>query len=125
MEDKTALVAVGINDRARSAGEEHVTIQNTKAIMANPKFQALVRQRSRLGWTLAVAMCAVYFGLIALVAFDKPFVAGKVGDGPASVGILLGICVILIAAGLVGFYVVVANSRFDKMAAELDREINR
>jgi uncharacterized membrane protein (DUF485 family) len=93
--------------------------------MANPKFQALVRQRSTLGWSLAAIMIVVYFGLIGVVAFDKPLVDEKVGGGPVSLGIVLGIVVILIAAALVGLYVAIANSRFDKMSADLNREIQQ
>lgn len=102
-----------------------MTTETTRTIMANPKFQRLVRQRSTLGWAFAAIMFVVYFGLIAMVAFDKPLVDGKVGDGPTSIGIVLGIVVILIAAGLVGVYVVIANTRFDGMAAELERDINQ
>lgn len=97
--------------------------ERTRAIMAHPKFQALVRQRSNLGWTLAIVMIVVYFGLIALVAFDKPLLATTIGEGPTSLGIVLGILVILIAAGLVGLYVVIANTRFDKLSADLEREM--
>lgn len=91
--------------------------------MAHPKFQELVRQRSNLGWTLAIIMIIIYFGLIALIAFDKPLLATTIGAGPTSLGIVLGVLVILSAAVLVGFYVMIANTRFDSLAADLEREI--
>ena len=77
-----------------------------EAVLANPKFQKLVRARSTLGWVMSAIMVFVYLGLIALVAFDKPLVAQPIGDGPTSVGIALGIAVIISAWVLVGIYVV-------------------
>lgn len=97
---------------------------NAQAMMANPRFQKLVKTRSSLGWTLSLIMCVIYFGLIALVAFDKPLVAQPIGDGPTSVGIALGIAVILSAIVLVGIYVVIANTRFDALSRELKREVD-
>ncbi len=131
---------MGRRDAAtRAAEEDALNIQNrdakiastldglpsasTEAMLANPKFQQLVRQRSTLGWILAAIMVVVYFGLIALVAFDKPLVGQPVGAGPASLGIVLGVAVILTAVVLVGIYVAVANTRFDKMSDELTREV--
>ena len=105
--------------------EALLTQATVKSIEDNPKFQQLVRARSSLGWALSAVMCFVYFGLILLVAFDKPLIAEKVGAGPTSVGIVLGIAVIVVAIALVGFYVIVANSRFDRMARELNSEIGR
>ena len=95
----------------------------TDAMLANPKFQRLVRTRSTLGWSLAAVMCFVYFGLIALVAFDKPLVAQPVGNGPTTLGIVLGVAVIVTAVILVGIYVAIANTRFDAMSNDLKREI--
>ena len=102
---------------------EAMPAATTEAMMADPRFQRLVRARSTLGWTLAAIMLVVYFGLIALVAFDKPLVGQPVGNGPTSLGIVLGIGVILTAIVLVGVYVAIANSKFDAMARELNAEI--
>ena len=107
------------------ANEAMLAQANVESIKNNPKFQQLVRSRSSLGWTLSAIMCAVYFGLISLVAFDKPLIAQKVGNGPTSLGIALGIAVIVTAIVLVGIYVVIANNRFDRMSRELNAEITR
>ena len=95
----------------------------TEAMMADPRFQRLVRTRSTLGWALAAVMLVVYFGLIALVAFDKSLIAQPIGSGPTTLGIVLGIGVIITAVVLVGIYVVIANTRLDDMARELNVEI--
>lgn len=97
----------------------------TLAIQANPKFQQLVRSRNGLAWTLSGVMLFVYLGFILLVAFDKPLLASKVGDGATSLGIVLGLVVIVLAVALCAIYVVRANGRFDDLTQELTREAGR
>ena len=47
-------------------------------VRADPDFIALERERSRLGWTLAIVMLVIYFGFVGLVAFD-PALMGTPG----------------------------------------------
>jgi uncharacterized membrane protein (DUF485 family) len=92
-------------------------------LLRSPRFQELVRQRTKFAWTLSIAMLVIYFGFILLVAFAKPLLATKIGDGVTSLGIILGLGVILSAFVLTGIYVQRANSRFDEMTRHLTREI--
>jgi len=92
-------------------------------LLGNPQFQELVRQRSRFAWTLSIAMLVIYFGFILLVAFAKPLLATRIGDGVTSLGIILGLGVILSAFILTGIYVQRANSRFDELTRRLTREL--
>ncbi|GGJ11562.1 DUF485 domain-containing protein [Neoroseomonas lacus] len=92
-------------------------------ILRNAQFQDLVRRRSRFAWTLAVLMLVIYFGFIALVAFDKPLLAMKIGAGVTSLGIVLGLAVIIAAFLLTGIYVRRANSEFDALTARLNAEL--
>jgi len=94
-------------------------------IVRNPKFQELVRQRSGFAWTLSAVMLAIYFGFILLVAFGKELLAAKIGGGVTSVGIVLGLVVIVAAFVLTGIYVARANRRFDALIQDLRREIAR
>ena len=57
-------------------------------------------------------MIAVYFGFILLIAFNKEFLARKIGPG-LSVGILLGALVIVISWLLTWIYVRWANTHYD------------
>ncbi|GEO97622.1 DUF485 domain-containing protein [Methylobacterium haplocladii] len=93
-------------------------------VASNPTFQTLVRERTRFGWVLTILMLIVYFGFIGLIAFDKPLLATKIA-GTASLGLFLGVGVILFAFILTGIYVVRANTRFDSLAAELARSLAR
>jgi uncharacterized membrane protein (DUF485 family) len=67
---------------------------------------------------LTGAMMVLYFGFILLVAFNKPLMALQLVPG-LSVGILLGVLVILSAWVLVGVYVVWANRSYDRHIAAL------
>ena len=92
-------------------------------ILGNPKFQELVRTRSGFAWSLAAAMLAIYLGFILLVAFAPGLMAVKVGGGVTSLGIVLGLVVIVSAFVLTGIYVQRANSRFDDLTRDLTKEV--
>ncbi|MBV8911733.1 MAG: DUF485 domain-containing protein [Acetobacteraceae bacterium] len=94
------------------------------AIMNNPRYQELVRSRNGLAWTLSIAVLAIYLGFIFLVAFDKPLLATKV-SGTTTLGIVLGVVVIVLAFLLTAIYVVRANGRFDELTDEIKREAVR
>jgi uncharacterized membrane protein (DUF485 family) len=92
-------------------------------ILSNARFQELVRQRSGFAWTLSIAMLVIYFGFVLLVAFAKGLLATKVGGGVTSLGILIGLAVIVSAFVLTGIYVHRANSRFDELTRNLNRDL--
>jgi uncharacterized membrane protein (DUF485 family) len=92
-------------------------------VLQNPRFQELVRQRTRFAWTLTILMLVIYFGFILLVAFAKPLLATKIGGGVTSLGILLGLGVIVSAFVLTGIYIYRANGYFDELTRNLTREI--
>ena len=75
------------------------------AIQKNPKYQQLVAERSALGRSLSIAMMVIYFGFILLVAFAPGFLGASLMGGVTTVGIPIGILVILSAFALTGFYV--------------------
>ena len=92
-------------------------------IVRNPRFQELVRKRSGFAWTLAAVMLAIYLGFIVAVAFAPGLMASKVGGGVTSLGIVLGLVVIMSAFLLTGIYVWRANTVFDDLTRELQREL--
>lgn len=92
-------------------------------ILRNPKFQELVRTRSGFAWTLSAIMLAIYLGFIFLVAFARDLMAMKIGGGVTSLGIILGLVVIVSAFLLTGIYVRRANSRFDELTRDLTKDI--
>ncbi|WP_295554943.1 DUF485 domain-containing protein [uncultured Hyphomicrobium sp.] len=82
-------------------------------VKRDPEFLALERRRSRLAWGLSAAMAAIYFGFILVVAFAPGLLATPIGTGTTTIGIPLGVGVILAAFVLTGFYVWRANKDFD------------
>lgn len=85
----------------------------------DPQFHELVRRRSRLAWTLTALMIAIYFGFVLTVAFHKEIFAQSLFGGVMTVGIPVGIGVILAAFVLTGLYVARANTTFDDMTNEI------
>jgi len=93
-------------------------------ILRNPKFQELVRTRTGFAWTLSAIMLAIYLGFIFLIAFGHDLMAAKIGGGVTSVGIVLGLVVIIAAFLLTGIYVQRANGRFDDLTRDLTKELS-
>ncbi|MGG5820462.1 DUF485 domain-containing protein [Falsiroseomonas sp. HW251] len=92
-------------------------------ILSSSNFRTLVAERNGFAVKLSVAMLVIYYGFILLVAFAKPLMAAKVGSGVTSVGIVLGLFVIVAAFVLTGLYVQRANGRFDALTRELRKEL--
>jgi uncharacterized membrane protein (DUF485 family) len=102
-----------------------MSVPETARIAQNPRFKELVHERTRFGWTLTIIMLLIYFGFIGLIAFDKALLAVKIGGGTASLGLVLGVAVIVLAFILTGIYVQRANGRFDALTAALKRDLGR
>ena len=92
------------------------------AIVADSRYQRLVQRRGRFTWLLTILMLAVYFGYVLLIAFDKAVLARPIGSGFTSIGIPIGIGVILFAILLTGLYVRRANREFDPLVRALQDE---
>ena len=93
-------------------------------VQRNPKYQQLKQARSRFGWTLAILMLIVYYGYIGLIAFDKEFLARPLGTGVTTIGIPIGMAVIVFTIAIVGIYVRRANSEYDRLTAEILKDAN-
>ncbi|MFZ0256801.1 MAG: DUF485 domain-containing protein [Gammaproteobacteria bacterium] len=93
-------------------------------IKNHPKYHELVTKRQRFGWTLALLMLGVYYGFILLVAYAKGFLGTPVSEGSVmTIGIPIGIGVILFAFALTGIYVWRANTEFDRLNREIKETV--
>jgi uncharacterized membrane protein (DUF485 family) len=88
-------------------------------IEANPKYHELKRKRSGFGWLLTVLMLLVYYGYVGLIAFDKELLAKPLGDGVTTLGIPIGLGVIIFTVLITGLYVRRANNEYDRLTAEI------
>jgi uncharacterized membrane protein (DUF485 family) len=89
------------------------------AVAASPAYHQLVRERARFSWTLTAIMLVIFFGYILLIAFRPDLLARRIGNGATTLGIPLGIGVILAGILLTAVYVYRANRRFDPLIARI------
>lgn len=88
------------------------TGKTASEIVASPDFKRLVAKRWKVSGVLLMILFASYYGFILVVAVAKPFLAQKVGV-VTTLGIPLGIGVIVIAFILTAIYVSWANASYD------------
>lgn len=94
-------------------------------IQHNPKYRELRQKRNRIGVVLTVLMLLVYYGYIALIAFDKAFLAQPIGAGVTTLGIPIGLGVIVFTIVITGIYVRRANSEFDALTKDILNEASK
>ncbi|MDB5710236.1 MAG: hypothetical protein JWL96_2306 [Sphingomonas bacterium] len=99
-------------------GQEHEDAV-IAAIAADPRYEALVRERGRLGWILSALIFFSFVGYLAVIAFDKAALAQPIGDGVTSVGIPVGLGLIVLTIAVTALYVRRANGSYDTRLAEI------
>jgi len=95
-----------------------VNAQVIETVKRDPQFEELVVKRSHFAWALCSAMLAIYFGFIFVVAF-APKVLGLSLGGVTTLGIPVGVAVIVSAFVLTGIYVRRANAEFDAITRQI------
>ena len=94
-------------------------------IASHPKYQELKAKRSSFGWILTALMMIVYYGFILLVAFNKEFLIQKMGTGVITVGMPIGLFVIVFTVVITGIYVRRANSEFDDLTEQIKKAVSK
>ena len=92
-------------------------------LKSNPRLWELIEKREKFSWTMAIIMLIVYYAFILTIAFDPSLLGTPLGDGVTTVGIPIGIGVIVFAFILTGIYVNKANKEFDVITKELHESI--
>ncbi|MCK5854421.1 MAG: DUF485 domain-containing protein [Sulfurovaceae bacterium] len=96
-----------------------MTIETINQIKNNPKYQELVSKRNSFAWRLSAVMLVAYYSFIMLIAFAPQILGMKLGGTVITLGIPLGIFIILLSFVLTGIYVRRANLEFDKLTKEV------
>ena len=97
-----------------------------KRILQHPKFQRLVRRRSRLTWSLLAVILGAYLCLICTIAFPPAWMRVPVADGAAlTIGWPLAAGMIILLWLLMGIYVWQANTEFETLAADIRTEMRQ
>jgi uncharacterized membrane protein (DUF485 family) len=95
----------------------------TNRILNDARYHSLKAQRSRFGWTLTLAMMLVYYGFILLVAFNKPLLSTRLGEGlTTTIGMPIGLAVIVFTIAITGLYVRRANRAYDTLTEQIAKE---
>lgn len=92
-------------------------------ILENPKFKEMVSRKSSLSWSLTTVMLFVYVGFMLLVGYNKEFLLSSFGGGVTTIGIPLGLGIIVLSFVLCGVYSYVANNKLDGLTEEALREV--
>lgn len=95
----------------------NVTPQSSQA-SNHAALESLALARWRIGLGLTVAMTVIYVVFILLIAYGKAFLGTVIVPG-LSVGIALGVLVILSAWALILVYVRWANAHYDHRVASI------
>ena len=101
------------------AEANHVTVQE---VLRDPEFHSLVRKKNSISILLTLATMAVYYGFIFLIAFDKAVLARKISEN-VTLGIPIGIGVIVLSCVFTGIYVLWANRNYDPAVSALKRKL--
>jgi len=88
---------------------------------AHDPLRVLAAARWRIALTLTAVMIAVYFGFIALIAYDRELLSVRLAQG-LTLGIVLGALVIVVSWLLTYIYVRWANAHYDEQLAALKSE---
>ncbi|HXN06782.1 MAG TPA: DUF485 domain-containing protein [Nitrospiria bacterium] len=80
--------------------------------LQSKEFKTLVSKRWSISIILTILTLAVYFGFILVLAFNKGLLATKIGDH-VTIGIPIGVAVIVISWLFTGIYVRWANKVYD------------
>ena len=93
-------------------------------IKNDPNYKELVAKRSSFAIMLTIIMLVVYFAFILTIAFDPKLLGIPLSsDSVTTIGIPIGMAVIVIAFVLTGIYTQRANSEFDELSNKIKNSI--
>ncbi|MGM0623149.1 MAG: DUF485 domain-containing protein [Campylobacterota bacterium] len=97
--------------------------ETIERIKNNPKYQKLVKTRSKFAWKLASFVFVMYYGFILLLAYKPEVLGTSITGGVTTWGIVVGVAIIFISFIITGIYTKRANSEFDSWTKEIKQEL--
>lgn len=91
-------------------------------ILNDPDFLSLSSQKNSISIILTILELVLYFGFIALIAFNKPFLGTKI-SGAITIGIPIAVGTILLSWVLTGIYIWWANSKYDVLVKKVKEKV--
>ncbi|RUM63288.1 MAG: DUF485 domain-containing protein [Sulfurimonas sp.] len=93
-------------------------------IKHNPDYIKLVKIRTQYAMRLTITMLVIYFIFILTIAFKPALLAATINETSViTIGIPIGIFVIVIAFVLTGLYTRRANSEFDDLTKKIKNSL--
>ncbi|RMD46371.1 MAG: DUF485 domain-containing protein [Aquificota bacterium] len=103
-----------------------MTKEELKKILQDSDFQHLMKKVTTVSLIFTAAILIIYYSFILLLAYGKDFLGRPISEGSATtVGIPIGIGVIIAAWILTGLYVYWANKNYDPMVKQLKEKFRR
>jgi uncharacterized membrane protein (DUF485 family) len=94
-----------------------------KMVRNNPKYIELVAKRGSFAWKLSILILIVYYIFIMIIAFSPETLGRTIGNSVTTIGMPIGLGIILLCFILIGIYTKRANGEFDKLTNEIKDEI--
>lgn len=91
-------------------------------ILEDPDFKSLSGQKNTISLILTLLELVLYFGFIALIAFNRPFLATKM-SGAITIGIPIAVGTIVLSWVLTGIYIRWANNKYDVLVKKVKEKI--
>lgn len=101
-----------------------MTTDSVESIKRHPLYGQLVAKRKRFAWILTILMLTIYYGFILVIAFSPKSLAVPLSAGSVTtIGIPVGVLIIVSAFVLTGIYVVRANGEFDRLTKAIREDL--
>ena len=94
----------------------------TQDILEDRDFKSLCSQKNTISIILTIMQLVVYFGFIALIAYNREFLATKI-SGAITAGIPIAVGVIVLSWIFTGIYIRWANRKYDVMVKKVRDKI--
>ncbi len=91
-------------------------------ILNDDDFKSLSSQKNAISIILTILELVLYFGFIALIAFNKPFLATKI-SGAINIGIPIAVGTIILSWVLTGIYIRWANAKYDVLVKKVREKV--
>jgi len=88
-------------------------------------YQELIKKRTSFSLKLATIMFVMYYAFILIIAFDKKLLGVSLSGGVTSIGIPIGMGIILFSFILTGIYTKRANGEFDELSEKVKEEVRK
>ncbi len=95
---------------------------STHDILEDSDFKSLSSQKNVISVILTILELVIYFGFIALIAFNKPFLSSKI-SGAISIGIPIAVGTIVLSWILTGIYIRWANAKYDVLVKKVKEKV--